>query len=108
MNGFLLTRKITDRLNKGFETNYHISADSVGRICAQKFQLQRASDKNHRGWIITPDILSRLKSVYGLTAPTSARTLNPHQPGDAGTSGTYPAGISDLGAGCSDRDEDVL
>jgi hypothetical protein len=148
----LPTKKITEKLNEGLEKKYHIKSESVGHTCTRKLKLQKGPDKNNRGWIITPDIIDHLKSVYGLTAkitaitartaqnphtqanadtgsyfatartarentgsvfncPTTARTLNPHQPremGSMGSSGGYLPGIADLGAGCSDIDEDIL
>jgi hypothetical protein len=148
----LLTRKITEKLNEDLEEKYHIKPESVGHTCARKLKLQRGPDKNNRGWIITPDIINHLKSVYGLIAkitaitaqtaqkphpqvntaagsyfatartaqentgsyfnrPTTARTLNPHQSGGKGSmgnSGGYLPGIADLGAVCSDIDEDIL
>jgi hypothetical protein len=81
-NSVLLTREITEKLNEGLEKKYHIKPESVGHACAQKLKLQRGPDKNNRGWIITPEIIDHLKSVYGLiakiTAITARTAQNPH------------------------------
>jgi hypothetical protein len=88
-NSILLTSKITEQLNKGLDEKYHISPKSVGRSCSSKLKLQKAPDKNKRGWIVTPDTITHLKSVFGITDATNA--LNacnaqiPHQPEDTGT-----------------------
>ena len=50
-------------------------------------------DKNKRGWTVTPNIIGRLKSVYGLTAKITARTAqNPHPQANADT-GSYFATV---------------
>jgi hypothetical protein len=81
-NSILLTKRITEKLNEDLEEKYHIKPESVGHTCARKLKLQRGPDKNNRGWIITPDIINHLKSVYGLTARITAITAqtaqNPH------------------------------
>ncbi|NIA09383.1 MAG: DUF3987 domain-containing protein [Nitrospiraceae bacterium] len=162
--GFLETKKITEKLNQGLEEQYHVSAKSVGHVCAKKLKLHPGPNKNRRGWMITSDTIVNLKSIYGLTAkrnalnalnaqnphqtrdaedsiyfsakrnalnaqmekgrlknkcpkcPRNAQASNPHQSRDLGIrgiSGVYLPSIpeselEDLGAGCSDTDENLV
>ena len=66
-NSTLTTAEITAQVNKGHAENFHLTAKTVGRICAGKLRLEKKSDTSERGYLVSPGVINRLKDEYTLT-----------------------------------------
>ena len=79
--GVLLTADIAEKVNAGYPEKYKTSSDSIGRVCSGKLKLRHPGNTSKRGWLINPEVVTRLKTGFSLetSALSALSALSPEK-----------------------------